>query len=148
MAAVDPLTAGLELGRALITRIWPDPEVQATKMIELEEIAQRGDLAELEAHTKLMLAQANIAQTEAQHPSLWVAGGRPAIIWVGAFTLFWSGVIHPMLMWVWAFFNMAGDPPPMIETTAIVGIVTSLLGVGAQRSYDKTQGTHTTRTDG
>ena len=54
----------------------------------------------------------------------------------------WSGIIHPLLTWVWAFAEMAGTPPPLIESASLVAIVTGLLGIGAMRTRDKEKGNH------
>ena len=56
----DPLTAILNVGQAVIERIWPDPNKRAEEMRKLEEIRQNGDIAELEAHVSLMIKQAEI----------------------------------------------------------------------------------------
>ena len=106
---------------------------------------QAGDLASLNAHVQLMLAQIKVNEVQAAHKSLFVAGARPAVIWVGVVALAWSGVIHPLLTWVWAFAEMAGNPPPLIESSALTTIVTGLLGVATMRSFDKTKGTETNR---
>lgn len=139
--AVDPLTAIFEIGKSAIERIWPDANKRAEELRKLEEIRQRGNLAELDAHVKITLAQIEVNNTQAQHKSIFVAGARPFIIWAGGFSMVWSGIIHPLLTWVWAFAQMNGTPPPMIESAALGSIVTGLLGVGGMRSYDKSKGT-------
>lgn len=141
--SLDPATALFSLGKSLLERVWPDPAQQATALHQLEALRQKGDLAELEAHVQLMVAQVRVNEASAQHKSLFVAGARPAAIWAGVFALAWSGVGHPMLMWAWAFLEMTGSPPPMIDSSAIVGIVSGLLGVSGMRSFDKRHGTQT-----
>lgn len=138
--SVDPLTAALDLGKSVISRVWPDPVDQARELNKLAEIHQKGDLAALNAHVQLMLAQIEVNKESAKHPSLFVSGARPFIIWVGGFSMAWSGLIHPLLVWVWAFAEMTGNPPPMIESAALGSVVTGLLGVAGMRSYDKTKG--------
>ena len=139
--SLDPVTALVEAGMMAISRIWPDPVQQATEVRKLEELRQRGDLAELSSHVNLMLAQIKVNEESAKHPSVFVSGARPAAIWAGVFSMSWSGIIHPLLTWVWAFASMEGNPPPLIESTALGAIVTGLLGIGSMRSYDKAQGT-------
>lgn len=141
----DPLSAAFDLGKTAIEKIWPDPTKRAMEMRLLEELRQSGDIAQLNAHVQIILAQLDINKAEAQHPSLFVAGSRPFIIWAGGFSLAWTGIIHPLLTWVWAFSEMAGDPPPVIEAAALTAIVSGLLGVGGMRSYDKSKGTDTKR---
>jgi len=87
-----------------------------------------------------MLAQIKVNEESAKHPSLFVSGARPFIIWVGGFSMAWSGLFHPLLVWVWAFAEMTGKAPPMIESTILGSVVTGLLGVAGMRSYDKTKG--------
>ena len=139
----DPLSAAFDLGRVAIEKIWPDPTKRAQELLKLEELKQKGDLAELNAHVQLMLGQIGVNVEQAKHKSVFVAGARPFIIWVGGFSLAWAGIIHPLLTWVWAFAEMTGAPPPLIESTALGSIVTGLLGVATMRSYDKKAGTQT-----
>jgi hypothetical protein len=136
----DPLSAAFELGKSAIERIWPDPTEQARELTKLTELKQKGDLAQLNAHVQLMLAQISVNLESAKHPSIFVSGGRPFIIWVGGFSMAWSGLFHPLLVWVWAFAEMTGNPPPMIESGILGSVVTGLLGVAGMRSYDKTKG--------
>lgn len=140
---LDPLSAALELGTSVINKIWPDPVKQAEEQRKLQEIYQKGDLAQLNAEVQLMVAQIKVNEESAKHKSIFVAGARPFIIWVGGFSLAWSGIIHPLLTWVWVFTEMAGQPPPLIESGVLGSIVTGLLGVGGMRSFDKKQGTQT-----
>lgn len=139
----DPLSAVFDLGKIAIEKIWPDPTKRAQELRLLEELKQNGDLAQLKAHVDIMVAQIQVNQEAAKHPSLWVAGARPFIIWVGGFSFAWAGLVHPMLTWIWRFADMEGDPPPMIEAAALGTIVTGLLGVATMRSYDKQKGTDT-----
>ncbi len=141
--AFDPLSAAFELGNTVINKIWPDPVKQAEEQRKLAELYQKGDLAELDAHVKLMLGQLEINKAEAQHKSIFVAGARPFIIWAGGFSMVWSGIIHPLLTWVWVFAGIDGTPPPLIESSALGTIVTGLLGVGGMRSFDKSKGVQT-----
>jgi len=138
--AFDPISAAFEMGKSAIERIWPDPTEQARELTKLAELKQRGDLAQLNAHVQLMLAQINVNAVAAKHPSVFVSGARPAAIWVGVFSMAWSGLIHPMLIWVWAFAEMTGKPPPMIESGILATVVTGLLGVATMRSVDKAKG--------
>lgn len=139
----DPLTAAFDLGKMAIEKIWPDPTKRAEELRKLEELKQTGDLAQLNAHVQIVLGQLKINEAEAQHKSVFVAGARPFIIWVGGISMAWSGLFHPILTWIWAFAGMQGTPPPVIEAGALTAIVTGLLGVGTMRSVDKRNGVQT-----
>lgn len=135
--AFDPISAAFELGSTAIKRIWPDPIDQARELNKLTEIKQRGDLAELQSFTDILLGQIKVNEVSASHPSLFVAGARPAAIWAGVAAMVWSGIIHPLLLWVWAFAEMTGTPPPLIESASLMTIMTGLLGIAGMRSHDK-----------
>lgn len=139
----DPISAALELGTSVINRIWPDPAKQAEEQRKLQELAQNGRLEELNAHVKLLVGQMEINEESAKHKSVFVAGARPFIIWVGGFSMAWSGVIHPLLVWLVTVFYPEVTPPPLIESGALTAIVTGLLGVGGMRSFDKSKGVET-----
>lgn len=147
--SLDPLTAAFDIGKSVIERIWPDPAKQAEEIRKLEELHQQGDLAQLNAHVQLMLGQLEVNKMEAQHKSIFVAGWRPFIGWVGGLALAWQFVIYPMLMWIWKIAEASGhipagiSPPPILETGALFAMITGMLGIGTMRSFDKSKGTQT-----
>lgn len=142
----EPVTAILDLGKSVIERVWPDPIKQAEEVRKLAELAQKGDMVELNGHVQLMLAQLKVNEREAGHKSLWVAGWRPGIGWVGVAALAYQFVLYPLLIWVWAVLEIKNlvpeglKPPPVLDTGALMSIVTAMLGVGAMRSHDKAKG--------
>jgi hypothetical protein len=147
----DPLSAAFDLGKSAIERIWPDPIRRAEELRKLEELRQRGDLAELDAHVKLMLGQLEINKAEATHKSILVAGWRPYIGWVGGGAMTYQFILYPVLLWVWAILEVKGvipngiKPPPVMDTGALFTIVTGMLGMGVMRSHDKRHGVQTDR---
>ena len=92
------------------------------------------------------LAQIEVNRTEAQHSSIFVAGARPAILWVGAIAMAWTFIVHPMLVWAWALFQANGyipaglQPPPTLDSEALWVIVSGILGLGGFRTFEKTKG--------
>jgi len=147
--AFDPLSSIFELGKSAIDKIWPDPIKRAEEMRKLEEMKQRGNLAELDAHVQLMIGQLEVNKAEAQHKSIFVAGWRPAIGWTGAGAMFYQFIVYPFWLWVWAlcqafeWIPSGMAPPPMLETTALFAMVTGMLGIGTMRSVDKRAGVQT-----
>lgn len=145
----DPLSALFDLGKNAIDKIWPDPIRRAEELRKLEELRQEGNLAHLKAHVSLMMGQLEVNKAEASHKSIFVAGWRPFIGWVGGFSLCYQFIMYPLLMWVWAILEVKGmipqgvSVPPILDTNALYTVVTSMLGVGAMRSYDKKNGTQT-----
>jgi len=145
----DPISSAFDLGKTAIERIWPDPIKRAEEVRKLEELKQAGDLAEMNAHVQLMLGQLEVNKAEAQHKSIFVAGWRPAIGWIGGASLAYAGVVYPLLTWFWSMaaamdhIPQGVTMPPMIETGLLGTIVTGMLGIGTMRSFDKTKGTNT-----
>jgi hypothetical protein len=135
-----------DLGKTAIEKIWPDPVKAAEELRKLEALRQSGNLAEMQMTVNLMLAQINVNLQEAKHKSIFVAGWRPWIGWVGGFSLAYAGIIHPILLWVWAMLQAVDvipkdmQPPPFVESGTLGSIVTGMLGIGAMRSHDKKHG--------
>jgi len=85
----------------------------------------------------LAQAQANIEQ--AKHPSVFIAGARPAIMWICAFGLGWQFVFQPVALWGLAVSNM-DITLPVIQTEGLMTLTLSLLGLGSMRSFEKFKG--------
>ena len=82
-------------------------------------------------------AQANIEQ--AKHPSLFVAGARPAIMWFCALGLLTNFFIMPMAEWATAIWS-PGIELPSLQTEELMSLVLALLGLGGFRSFEKSKG--------
>lgn len=91
-----------------------------------------------------LLGQQAITQTEAKHPSVFVAGARPFIIWVSGFGIAYQFILYPLLLWFWAIAGQEmASAPPAIDASTLMTMVLSMLGVGTMRSFDKYNGTDT-----
>ena len=111
----------------------------------LDKFVEDKDLkAKLEAELKsqiisldLAQAQANIEQ--AKHSSVFIAGARPAIMWICAFGLGWQFVFQPIT--VWLFVVLGSDLVlPILETEGLMPLTLSLLGLGSMRTFEKHKG--------
>jgi len=141
--SLDPITAIFDMGKIAIEKIWPDANKRAEEIRKLEELKQNGDLALLEAHVKLMLAQINVNLEQAKSKDWKIAGARPFIIWVCGFGLLFQYIIHPLLIWIWAFASMTGTPPLPLDMSVMMPLLLGLLGLGGMRSFDKKNHTQT-----
>ena len=79
-----------------------------------------------------LVHELNIA--EANHRSLFVAGWRPAIGWVGAMILFFNYIVAPILTWA-----LPDSNPPVLDLDALWPVITGMLGIAGMRSYDKSK---------
>ena len=113
--SLDPVSALLDAGKMIVSRIWPDPEQQAIEQRKLAELAQKGDLAELTAHIGLLTGQMDINKIEASSKSMFVAGWRPFVGWVCGFGVAWNFVIQPLLSWISFLFDFDLSGAPKLD---------------------------------
>jgi len=137
----DPLSAALDVGKTLIEKIWPDPVKQSEELRKLEELHQKGDLAQLQAHTNLLLGQINVNATEAKHKSIFVAGWRPFVGWVCGFGLLYASVIEPIMRFIAKLSDYTGTFP-VLDTNITMQVLLGMLGLGMMRTREKEKGVH------
>ena len=99
------------------------------------------DLATLASRHAQELAKSQIEtnKEQAKHPSLFVAGARPAIMWICALGLFTQFFLLPISEWATAIW-MPGVDLPKLNTEGLMGLTVSLLGLGGMRSFEKSKG--------
>ncbi|MCK5132712.1 MAG: holin family protein [Candidatus Sabulitectum sp.] len=73
--AFDPLTAIFGVGEKLIDKLIPDPAAKAKAQFEMRQLAQNGELKELETRMSAILA-------EAQSSDPWTSRARPSFLYV------------------------------------------------------------------
>lgn len=106
-------------------------------------------LQEKAIETELVKGQMEIDKAEAQHPSVFVAGWRPFIGWIGGVALAYQFVLYPLMVWGWALFQARGwvpttqAPPPVLKADELWVLVSGMLGIAGLRSFDKLKGTDT-----
>lgn len=116
---LDPISAALDIGGKLIDRLWPDPAQAAQARLQLLDLAQKGELADL-------TARADIVKTEAASNHWLAANWRPILMLVfgGLIVARWFG---------WAAPNLA--PGEYLELWGIVKL--GLGGYVIGRSAEK-----------
>lgn len=103
-------------------------------------------LREKELDQRLDLAQLDVNKTEAQHASLFVAGWRPAIGWIGAAAMAYQFLLYPLMLWGWTWMQGAGwipkelTPPPVLDADQLWVILSGMLGIAGLRSVEKVKG--------
>lgn len=98
-------------------------------------------IKELEAGYAAQMAQLEVNKTEAQHPSLFVAGWRPAVGWCSIIAILYAVLLQPLLSWL--SVNAGWVAPPMIDEVIFVELLMAMLGVSGLRTYEKRQGVST-----
>ena len=80
------------------------------------------------------LAQVELNKVEAQHRSIFVAGWRPFLGWVGGVGLANMFLINPWIQW------LTSKPGPNLPQDIIMELVLGMLGLGTLRTIEKIQG--------
>jgi hypothetical protein len=123
----------------MIDKIIPDPAQAADAKLKAMEMAQRGELAVMDAEMKLAVAQIEVNKVEAG-TDLFRGGWRPAVGWVCVLGLGYQLVLRPVLPWLVRVAG--GDVPdlPSIDTDTLMVLLTGMLGLGGLRTFEKVKG--------
>lgn len=103
--------------------------------LEAAKIAQATDLAQIDVN-----------KVEAASSSVFVAGWRPAIGWVGVAAMVYQFLVYPLLQWAWVWMQGAGwlpqglQPPPAVDADQLWVILSGILGIAGMRSVERIKG--------
>lgn len=111
----------------------PDPNARAKAKEDFEK-----ELLQIVANADKQ--QAEINKVEAAHASLFVAGWRPFIGWIGGFAIMYAYIGHPFLSWGLLVFDNTLPVLPTIETDMIFQLILGMLGMGGLRTFEKVKG--------
>jgi hypothetical protein len=121
---------------SLLDKLFPDPSAAAAAKLQVMQMAQTGELAQLTADTNLALGQVEINKVEAASSSLFVAGWRPFVGWICGFAFAFKFVLGPLVAML---LTAAGYPVvlPVMDFTEMSTILLGMLGLGALRTVEK-----------
>lgn len=89
---------------------------------------------------ELAMAQAQANSEQAKHPSLFVAGARPAIMWICAAAMGYHFVLQPFLVFGVLVAGVELPPLPELDMGSLMPVLLGILGLGGMRSYEKVKG--------
>ncbi|MCP3943213.1 MAG: hypothetical protein GY710_17235 [Desulfobacteraceae bacterium] len=107
-----------------------------------DEERQTLNIQEKQIDANLQTGQMEVNKAEANHKSIFVAGWRPFIGWVGGLALGYKFLFHPFLIWIWCFCQAKGwipidaTLPPAINATELYPIIMGMLGLGTMRTVE------------
>lgn len=135
VGAAEPIKA---VGNIFDSLFTSDEEREQAKLM----------MKKIEQHPALV--QAEINKVQAQHRSLLVAGGRPAIMWVCALGLLYAFVVNPTITWFVAcsFIEVSGADASELTCTAtpelpldvMMELTLAMLGLAGLRTVEKIKG--------
>ena len=124
----------------LASEVIVDKDKRDEINLKLQELEAQADAR---LHEELM-GQIETNKIEAANSSVFVAGWRPFIGWVGGVGLAYSFVLAPFIEFIARALGFTGQMP-LPDAGQLMTLVLSMLGIGAMRSYDKAKGTETGR---
>lgn len=117
----------------LIDRLIPDRAAA-------EKVKQEIEAKLAEADIKAQEAQVEVNKIEAGSRSVFVAGWRPALGWLGVVSLSYSLILYNLACWALVLFHVQALPPAPPDVSYIMSIVVGMLGIGGLRTYEKKAG--------
>ena len=110
---------------SLLDKFIPDKDARDKLAHEIATMSVK------QAH-EIQMSQIKVNEVQAAHKSLFVAGSRPAIMWICALGLLYAVLLHPILD-IWLTM-------PEVNTDVLTPVMMGLLGLGGMRSFEKAKG--------
>lgn len=128
---IDPISAVSDVVGKVIDRVWPDPAQAAAAKLQLLQLQQTGELAQITG--QMAINQAEATSTDPlQH---W----RGGMGWVCVSGYAWNFVLRPLLI---AGTAIAGHPVvlPEMDITQLSTITLGMLGLGVMHMTQQIKG--------
>lgn len=132
-AALIPILA------TIFDKVIPDPQAAADAKLRAMELAQKGELAVLDADMQLALAQLKVNEVEAG-TDMFRGGWRPAVGWTCVFGLAYQFLVRPLLPWLLRAFGIQVEDLPAIDNDTLLVLLTGMLGLGGYRTFERIKG--------
>jgi hypothetical protein len=134
------LPAILPVVGTLIDKLFPDKQAADEAKLKMMELAQKGELAQLDADMKLAMGQIETNKIEAASSDSFRAGWRPMAGWACSLGLFYEFLLRPILPWAVGLTGSEVAPMPSIDINQLMILLGGLLGLGSFRSYERIKG--------
>lgn len=123
--ALDPITAGIDLAKTVVDKIWPDKSEQ--------------ERAQLAAALQIVQGQLEINKAEAASPNVFTSGWRPFIGWVCGSAFAWNWIGLPVAVFA---SNYSGHPLQVspADMSEMMPVLMGMLGLAGLRSFEKVKG--------
>lgn len=136
---MNPLLAPIfGLVGSIVDRLIPDKAAAEKAKLEMASALQAQEF-------QAQIEQIRVNANEAASTNWFVAGARPAIMWVCGVALAYASIVEPIARFaakVW--FGYVGDFP-VIDTNLTMQVLFGILGLGAFRTAEKIKGSEGNR---
>lgn len=119
----------------LLDKVLPDPKMAAEAKFKIIELAQKGELANLESDVKLAIAQTEINKEEAS-TDMFRGGWRPFIGWICGIGLALQFIVSPLFTWFSLLLGYNIEFP-ILDSNVLMTLLFGMLGLGTLRTTEK-----------
>ena len=130
IAALLPLLGGV------LDKIFPDATAAGEAKLKVMEMAQRGELAALDADVRLAMGQLEVNKAEAASGNAYASSWRPTIGYICAAGLGYNFILYPLISWAAAIW-FPEVKPPVLVTDNLMELVIGMLGLAGLRTFEK-----------
>lgn len=123
----------------IVSEVVVDKDKRDQVNLELAKLEDQAQ-ARLDAQVQ---GQLEVNKVEASSGSVFVAGWRPAVGWVGAAGFAYMTILQPLLNWTSIVTGWYAGPFPALDDTLIITVMGGMLGIGGLRSLEKIKGVST-----
>lgn len=127
------IAASSNLINGVINRIWQDPTEADKNKLEKIRLELSNELA-------IVQAQTDINRKEAEHPSIFVSGARPFILWICGISLLYASLLEPIFRFIASVVFGYIGAFPTIDTDLTLQILLGMLGLSGMRSFERGRG--------
>ena len=132
-AAADAAEGVVRGVGGVLDELFTSDEERLKAALALEKVRQMPALQQIATNTEA-----------AKHPSIFVAGARPFILWVCGVGLA-IAALNPAIGWLFkmaVIFGWTNEliDPPEIDVDVLYPIMMGMLGLGGMRSFEKAKG--------
>lgn len=110
-----------------ILSMFPNAEQRAAAANKIQDLV-----------AQVAAAQSATNTAEASNSNLFVAGWRPFCGWSFAIGVVYGIIVQPVMAGLLTVMHI--PPPPPVDVSTLIGLLTGLLGLGGMRTYEKASG--------
>ena len=141
--AIPLIQFGMDIGKTLIDRLWPDKEKYAREReiaeLELLKLTQAERMQDKANEVQIALAQIDVNKEEAKTGNLFIGGWRPGIGWICALSYGYAFLVGPLVTQISTAYGY-NFPLPPIDMDNMLYVLGGLLGLGGLRTFEKVKG--------